>query len=86
MIVSIIVAILIESSAATFALKWSSSKSNITFFSIFVGDALFKMIGLALATWWLLYRSLPYTRPLLTIGFAILFISLIQIPFFYKVP
>ena len=74
-----------QTMAAFWGLGWALPRSNSAFFSIFVGDALLKMTGLALATWWLWSRSLPYTGPLLTLGFAFLIFSLVQIPFFYLI-
>jgi len=74
----------IQSMAAFWALLWALPKSNSAFFSIFVGDALLRLIGLGLATCWLWSRHLPYTGPLLTLAFAYLFLSMIQIPFFHK--
>ena len=76
--------VVFEGAAAIGALKWALPRSNRLFFSIFVGDALFKMTGLALVTWWLCARHLPYTGPLLTLGGAYLLLSFAQIPFFYQ--
>lgn len=84
MILSIIVGFFLESAVVIWALKRTLTKSNTAFFLIFVGDALVKMAGLILATWWLWSRGLPYTGPLLTIGFALLLLSLAPIPFLYK--
>ena len=81
----IVLLIGIQTMAAFWGLGWALPHSNSAFFSIFVGDALFKMTGLALMTWWLWSRSLPTTAPLLTLGSALLIYSLIQIPFFYQV-
>ena len=85
MILAIIIGVVLEGAAALWALKWAMPKSNRTFFSVFVGDAMLRLIGLALATYWLWTRHLPFTGPLVTLAFAYLLLSLIQIPFFYKV-
>jgi len=74
----------LQTMAAFWGLGWALPRSNSAFFSIFVGDVLLKMTGLALATWCLWSRRLPYTGPLLTLGFAFLIFSLVQIPFFYR--
>jgi hypothetical protein len=83
-IISIAAVLTLECAAAIWAMKRALSKSDLAFFSIFVGDAFFKMIGLALATWWLWTRHLPYTIPLISLGLAIMALSLLQIPFFYQ--
>ena len=77
--------VLIEGVVATWALRWSSTKSDKAFFSIFVGDAFLKMTGLALAVWWLWAHQLPYTQPLLMLGGGYLLLSFAQIPFFIQV-
>jgi hypothetical protein len=84
MIFSIIIGLFLESAAAIIALKRVLTKSNTAFFLIFVGDALIKMASLILATWWLWSRGLPYTGPLLTLGFVLLLLSLAPIPFLYQ--
>jgi hypothetical protein len=85
MIPGIIVAVGLQSMAAFWALMWALPKSNSAFFSIFVGDALLRLTGLGLATGWLWARQLPFTAPLLTLAFAYLVLSFVQIPFFCKV-
>ena len=80
----LIILVVLETFAAIRALEWALPRSDRAFFSIFVGDALIKLSGLAMATWWLWSRHLPYTRPLLALGFALLFSSLAQIPFFCR--
>ena len=85
MITLIIILVVLESIAAIRALKCALPRSNPSFYLIFAGDALIKLSGLALATWWLWSRHLPYTAPLLTLGFALLLSSLAQIPFLYRV-
>src|SRR5262245_16479443 len=65
----------IQSIAAFAALGWALSRSNHLFYSIFVGDALMRLLGLGLATYWLWSRALPYTGPLLSLGFAYLLLS-----------
>ena len=84
MISGIVLLIGLEGAAATWAFKWALLKSDAAFFSIFVGDALLRLTGLGLVTWWLAYRHLPFVAPLLTVGFGFLAMSLIQIPFLYK--
>jgi hypothetical protein len=81
---SIIVAIGLEGAVATWALRWALPKSDTAFFSIFAGDALLRLVGLGLATWWLWSRQLPYKAPLLTFGFGYLLVSIVQIPFLHK--
>ena len=84
MISLILILVLMEGSAAIWALKWALPKSNAAFFSVFVGDALIRLTGLGLATGWLLYHHLSYVAPLLTLGLGYLAMSLLQIPFLYK--
>ena|ERR1017187_8241487 len=66
------------------ALLWALSKSNTLFFSIFVGDALLRLAVLGLAVYVLASRQMAFTVPLLSLGFAYLFLSLVQIPFFCR--
>jgi hypothetical protein len=84
MILAIAVGIILEGLIALYALKWALPKSNKAFFGIFAGDALLRLVGLGLATWWLWSKQLPFVAPLLTIGFGYLAVSLVQIPFLYK--
>ena len=74
----------VEGIAAIVALRWALPKSDVLFYGVFVGDALVRLSGLAMATWWLWSRHLPYVAPLLTLGFGFLAMSLLQIPFLYK--
>ena len=75
----------VQSLAAYFALKWAVSKSNRVFFSIFVGDALLRLacLGVAVALLWV--NHVGFTAPLLSLAFAYLLFSLVQVPFFYRV-
>jgi hypothetical protein len=80
----IVILVLLEGAAVIRLLKWALPKSNVAFFSVFAGDALVRLVGLGLATWWLWSRHLPFVAPLLTLGFGYLVMSLMQIPFLYK--
>lgn len=74
----------VQSMAAFWGLAWALPKSDKAFFSIFVGDALLRLAGLGLATYWLWSRHLPYTGALVLLGFAYLAFSVVQIPFFNR--
>jgi len=74
-----------QSMVAFWALLWAIPRSNRAFYSIFVGDALLRLVGLGAATAWLWSRHLPFTGPLLCLATAFLLLSFIQIPFFQKV-
>ncbi len=80
----ILLALGIESMGTFWALLWALPRSNSAFFSIFVADALVRLAGLGVVSYWLWSRHLPYTAPLLSLGFAYLVYSLVQVPFFYK--
>jgi hypothetical protein len=84
-ILGVVLAVGIQSMAAFWGLLWALPKSNRAFFSIFVSDSLLRLVGLGLATYWLWSRHLPFTGPLLILAFAYLLLSLVQIPFLYKV-
>ena len=84
MIGSIIFLIVVEGSVAVLAFQWAKGQSNAVFYSVFAGDAFIKLFGLALATWWLLSHQRPYVGPLLTMGIGYLGMSLLQIPFLYR--
>jgi hypothetical protein len=75
----------LQSMAAFLGLGWALHRSNRSFYSIFVGDALLRLAGLGLTGYWLWSRNLPYTGPLLSLGFAYFLLSLVQVPFFYQV-
>jgi hypothetical protein len=84
MITSIIIGTGLEGAAAIWALKWALLKSDRTFYSIFVGDALLRLTALGFVSWWLLSRHMPFVLPLLTMGSGYLLMSVLQIPFLYK--
>src|SRR5258706_12370484 len=84
MILLILIGIALEGTAALWALRWALPRSNQAFFSVFLGDALLRLAGLALVTGWLWFRHLPFVQPLLAVGFGYLATSLIQIPFLSK--
>lgn len=75
----------LQSMAVFSALLWAFSKPNTVFFSIFVGDALLRLAVLGLAVYVLASRHMAYTAPLLSLGAAYFFLSLVQIPFFCRV-
>ena len=75
----------LQSVAAFSALLWALSKSDRVFFSIFVGDALLRLAILGIALYWLFSRHMDYTWPLLSLGFSYLVLSLVQVPFFYRI-
>ena len=75
----------LQSVAAFSALLWALSKSDRVFFSVFVGDALLRLAVLGIALYWLCSRHMDYTGPLLSLGFSYLVLSLVQVPFFYRV-
>lgn len=84
MILSIAAWIVIEGAIAIGALKWALPKSDAAFFSIFVGDALVKLLALGGVAGWILTKHQPMVAPLLTLGFGYLAMSLLQIPFLYR--
>ena len=80
----IVLGVGLQSMAVFGALFWALPRSNRAFFSIFVGDALLRLVGLGWASFWLWSGHLPYTGPLLSLAAAYLLMSFVQIPFFYK--
>jgi hypothetical protein len=82
---AIILAAGLQSMIVFWALLWALSKSNRAFFSVFVGDALLRAVGLGIVAYWAWSNQLPYTSPLLTLAFAYLLFSFVQIPFFCRV-
>jgi hypothetical protein len=74
----------LQTMAAFLGLGWALERRDHSFYSIFVGDALLRLVGLGLATYWLWSRSLPYTGPLLSLGLAYFMLSLVQVPFFSR--
>jgi len=80
----IVLGVGMQSMAAFWALMWALPKSNWAFFAIFVVDALLRVVVLGLVTYWLGSRHLAYTAPLLTLAFSYMFLSFVQIPFFYR--
>ncbi len=75
----------LQSMAAFWALAWALKRPGSAFYSIFAGDALLRLAGLGAAVYWLWANSLPYTGVLLSLGFAYLAFSVVQVPFFHKV-
>jgi hypothetical protein len=75
----------LQSMAAFLGLGWALHRSNRSFFSIFVGDALLRLAGLGITASWLWSGHMPYTGPLLSLGSAYFSLSLVQVPFFYLV-
>ena len=76
----------LQSMAAFLALVGSLRKSNKVFYSIFLGDAAIRLVTLAVATYLLHLRSLPYAAPLITLAVSYLVLSLVQIPFLLHTP
>lgn len=75
----------IQSMAAFWALLWALPKSNTSFFSVFVGDALLRLGALAASTYWLSSQKMAYTVPLLALALAYLAFSIVSIPFYSRV-
>ena len=84
MIWVIVAGVVLEGVVLIAALKWALPQSKPFFYSIFVGDALFRLVVLGLLSAWLVSTHRPYTVPLLTLALSYLGLSLIQIPFFHK--
>ena len=82
--VTMIVGAGVQSTAAFWALLWALSKSDRVFFSVFVGDALLRLVVLGFAVCWVYWKHVDYTAPLLAFGFSTLILSFVQIPFFYR--
>jgi hypothetical protein len=75
----------LQTMVAFVGLGWALHRTDYSFYSIFVGDALLRLAGLGLMTYWLWSSHLPYTGPLLSLGVAYFLLPLVQIPFFYQV-
>lgn len=74
----------LQSMACFWGLGWALPRSNQAFFSIFVGDALLRLVGLGFAVYYLQSRNLPFTGTLVLLGFAYLLYSVAQVPFFRR--
>jgi len=74
----------LQSMGAFWALQRCITKSNVAFFSVFIGDAILRLAGLGFSAYVLVSRGIPYTAPLLFLGTAYLLLSWIQIPFFMR--
>jgi hypothetical protein len=75
----------IQSMVVFWGLGWALPRSGHAFYSIFVGDALLRLVGIGFAVYWLWAHALPYTAPLLLLACAYLLFSVVQIPFFVRV-
>ncbi len=74
----------VQSAFAFHGFLWALERSNEAFFSIFVGDALLRLLTLGLAAVILWRFHISYTAPLLALAMAYLVLSLVQIPFLHK--
>lgn len=74
----------IQSMVAFWLLGWSLNRPGAAFQSIFVTDALLRLVGLGFAVGWLAMHRLPHIGALLILGIAYFLFSVVQIPFFHK--
>lgn len=74
----------IQSMAVFWLLAWALKRPGSAFYSIFMADALLRLVGLGVAVFWLTSRGMPYTGSLVTLGLAYLLFSVVQIPFFHQ--
>ncbi|MFA5975040.1 MAG: hypothetical protein WC859_02625 [Elusimicrobiota bacterium] len=74
----------VQSMAAFSGFVWSMTRSSKIFYSIFVGDALLRLVVLAVAVGVLYQTRTPFTFPLLSLAMGYLVLSLIQIPFLHR--
>jgi hypothetical protein len=74
----------LQSMIAFYALLWALHRSNLAFFSIFVGDALLRLATLGVVTCGLYAAGLPFTVPLLSLAMGYVILSWIQIPFLMR--
>ena len=74
----------LQSMVAFYGLLWALPRSNQAFFSVFVVDALIRMVSLGVITFFLYHFRIPFTIPLVSLAVVYLFLSLLQIPFFYE--
>ncbi len=74
----------IQSMAVFWLLAWALNRPGSAFYSIFMADAILRLVGLGIAVAWMTTHAMPYTGALVTLGFAYLLFSVVQIPFFHK--
>ena len=76
----------LQSLAVFIGLVWALHRSDLAFYSIFVGDALLRFLVLGLSLVLLNHWHAPVTVPLLSLGAGYLILSIIQIPFLHRMP
>lgn len=74
----------LQSMAAFYGLLRALPRSNEAFFSVFVGDALLRLVSLGAITLLLYHWRVPFTVPLVTLAMVYFVLSIVQIPYFYK--
>jgi len=74
----------LQSMAAFYGLLRALPRSNEAFFSVFIGDALVRLLSLGVITLLLCQWREPFTIPLLTLALVYFVLSILQIPYFYK--
>src|SRR5205823_6659724 len=62
----------LQSMAAFYALTWAIPRSDKAFFSVFIGDALVRLLVLAAAVYGLHIAHTPYALPLLSLAMGYL--------------
>lgn len=75
-----------QSMAAFYGFTWALSRSDRAFYSIFVGDALLRLVVLAAAVYALDASHTPFAIPLLSLAMGYLALSVVQIPFLRRLP
>src|SRR5258708_26323186 len=58
----------LQSMIAYYTLLWALHRSNLAFYSVFVGDALLRLATLGAVTCGLYATGMPYTLPLLSLA------------------
>lgn len=74
----------VQSMIAFLLFTWALRRSDRAFFSVFVGDALIRLLSLGVGVYLLISWKVPVTVPLLTLAMGYLVLSLVQIPFLHK--
>jgi hypothetical protein len=71
-----------ESLISFYGLSWGLNKSSTTFFTIFAGGALVRLISLGIVALIVSVLHVPPATPLLSLVAAYFVLSIVQLPFF----
>jgi hypothetical protein len=80
----VILAAGLESFLALGLIRWSFSRSDKLFYSIYFGGSLFRLLSVGAAAWILHALRQPVATPLLSLVMAYFVLSLGQIPFYRR--